>query len=176
LLDPGLPEPGFPDEPDVPDDPELPDEPALPDRLPVLLPLEPDIPDCDGRDEPGVLPGGRFLLSSSSRNSGDSGDFEPLEPVRGVLLDPLPVEALRLLSPDLLDPLIPDPLELPGREPLPDCDPEPLWPSLFRSFAIRPPALSGALISNSTCAEQCLRWRTNSATFEPVFAFVNARL
>lgn len=94
----------------------------------------------------------------------------PLDPLP---LDPLP---LRLPLPVLLDPLIPDSpeLPLPDREPLPDCDDpdEPPWLSLFRSFAIRPPALPGALINDSTCAEQCLRCRIILATFAPFSALV----
>jgi len=69
--------------------------------------------------------------------------FEPPvvpDPVRELppVCDPLPE---RDPAPELLDPLMPPaPLELPD-------DPDEPWSFLFRLFGIRPPALSGALIS-----------------------------
>jgi hypothetical protein len=124
--------------PDRLDDPELPDMPEFP-----VLPDFPDIPeefDDELPERPEPLP--EEELSSPNDDSSLRSEFRELLPERGVL---------PLL---LLDPLMPPDLPwLLCESEDPDDPDDPVWLelSLFRSFAIHPPALPGRTENRIRC-------------------------
>jgi Mn2+/Fe2+ NRAMP family transporter len=180
-----LPEPELPDLPELPlDDEGSPDVLELPERLPLLDPLDPDIPES-------------FELDPLDPDIPESRDDDPDElelPERFALmsesgsltfgsLNDEPVFWFELCEPRLellLDPLMPDELEFLGSPRLPESrdelcdglcdDPDELFRLsvfLFRLFDIRPPALRGALTFQLNGAEQCLRCLLRLATSTP---------